>query len=60
MEDRDPIICWNCGGTGCHPYLNSSCSICHGTGEITEDCEDARYTFAFEDNATDRYEAAYM
>lgn len=35
--------------------------MCKGTGRITEDCEDDRYTFFnTEDNATDRYEAAYM
>lgn len=59
MEDKDPIICWYCGGTGCHPYDGGRCTLCHGTGEITEDCEDDRYTFCTEDNATDRYEAAW-
>ena len=58
MEDKDPILCWNCGGTGLHPYLNSCCPICHGSGEITEDCEDDRYAFRLDDNATERYEAA--
>ena len=58
MEDKDPIICPHCGGNGMHPYLPAACKYCHGTGEITEDCEDDRYTFMFEDNATDRYEAA--
>jgi DnaJ-class molecular chaperone len=60
MDDKDPILCWHCGGSGIHPYLNSVCDICHGKGEITEDCEDDRYSSMFEDNATDRYEAAYM
>ena len=60
MEDKDPIICPHCGGNGMHPYLPAACKYCRGTDEITEDCEDDRYTFMFEDNATDRYEAAYL
>jgi DnaJ-class molecular chaperone len=60
MEDKDPIICPYCNGAGFHPYNpNWRCHHCHGTGHITEDCEDDRYAFCTEDNATDRYEAAY-
>lgn len=44
MEDKDPIICPHCGGTGMHPYLSATCKFCQGTGEITDDgCFDDRY-----------------
>ena len=44
MEDYEPIICPECGGTGVHPWKNSSCRNCNGTGEITQDeCFDDRY-----------------
>lgn len=60
MEDKDPIICPRCNGAGFHPYNpNWRCPVCNGRGEITEDCEDDRYTFFnTEDNATERLEAA--
>lgn len=43
MEDNDPIICPDCGGTGMHPYLSDACRTCHGTGELTDDVYDERY-----------------
>ena len=44
MDDNDPILCPECGGTGLHPYLPQTCRKCNGTGEITEDgCFDDRY-----------------
>ena len=60
MEDKDPIICPYCGGTGSHPWRNAWCKHCHGTGEITEDCEDDRYSFKYDESRERRYEAAYL
>ena len=59
MEDKDPIICPYCGGTGSHPWMNAQCSFCHGTGEITEDCEDDRYSFHYDESRDRRCEAAF-
>ena len=42
--EPEPIICPDCGGTGCHPYLQAACRRCKGTGEIGDDCYDERYT----------------
>ena len=36
MNDPDPILCPECGGTGLHPWKN-------GTGELTDDTYDERY-----------------
>lgn len=48
-EDRDDenIICPDCGGTGFHRYLNTTCRTCRGKGmlldgyEYDEDYDDA-------------------
>lgn len=42
-DDRNPIICPYCGGTGSHPWLNAFCTFCKGTGELTDDVYDERY-----------------
>ena len=42
-EDPDPILCPECGGTGMHPWKNSTCKYCHGTGELTDGVYDDRY-----------------
>lgn len=42
-EDPDPILCPECGGTGMHPWKNSTCRYCHGTGELTDGVYDDRY-----------------
>ena len=42
-NEPEPIMCPDCGGTGCHPYLQASCRRCHGSGEIGDDCYDERY-----------------
>lgn len=41
--EKDPIICPDCGGTGLHPWKNSRCTTCNGTGELTDDVYDDRY-----------------
>lgn len=38
-KEDEGIICPECGGTGSHPYLNRSCSRCHGTGLIQDSYE---------------------
>jgi DnaJ-class molecular chaperone len=45
-DDREPIICPDCGGTGSHPWKNSFCRRCNGTGEIEDDTCDRRYKIA--------------
>jgi len=52
-DDRDPIICPHCGGTGCHPWKSATCRYCNGTGELTDDVYDDRYKVT-------RYRAAYV
>lgn len=42
--DSDPILCPECGGTGLHPWANTTCRFCNGTGELTDDVYDERYT----------------
>lgn len=41
----EPIMCWECGGTGMHPWKNAECRTCGGSGEITPDIHDPRYVF---------------
>lgn len=43
MNDPDPILCPECGGTGLHPWKNGTCTRCNGTGELTDDTYDERY-----------------
>lgn len=43
MNDPDPILCPECGGTGLHPWKNATCRRCNGTGELTDDTYDERY-----------------
>lgn len=42
-DDPDPILCPECGGTGLHPWKNSICRRCNGTGELADDTYDERY-----------------
>lgn len=43
MEQED-TICPDCGGTGCHPWKNSSCRTCGGSGHIeARNSFDSRY-----------------
>lgn len=42
-DDRNPVICPECGGTGSHPWKAGFCPKCHGTGELGEDINDERY-----------------
>ena len=51
MEDREPIICPDCGGTGSHPWMNAFCKRCGGPGELDGEAYDDRYTIT-------RYRAA--
>lgn len=55
-NDRDPIICPECGGTGSHPWKQSFCRRCNGTGEITDDVHDERYTLTRYRATSDRLE----
>ena len=34
INEPEPIICPDCGGTGMHPWLNQTCRTCGGTGEL--------------------------
>ena len=43
LYEPEPVLCYNCGGTGLHPYLNGTCRTCNGTGELTDDVYDDRY-----------------
>lgn len=42
-DDRNSVICPECGGTGSHPWKAGFCPKCHGTGELGEDINDERY-----------------
>lgn len=42
-HDYEPVICPECGGTGCHPWKAEVCTKCNGTGELTDDVYDERY-----------------
>jgi RecJ-like exonuclease len=46
LNDKEPVICYECGGTGMHPWKNESCPICFGTGELTDEVFDTRYKIA--------------
>ena len=42
-EDKDPILCPDCGGTGMHPWKACTCRKCNGTGELDGETYDERY-----------------
>lgn len=42
-HDYEPVLCPECGGTGCHPWKAEVCRKCNGTGELTDDVYDERY-----------------
>lgn len=38
--EPEPVLCYNCGGSGLHPYAQACCPVCNGTGHLTDDVYD--------------------
>lgn len=41
--EPEPVLCYNCGGSGLHPYAQACCPVCNGTGHLTDDVYDDIY-----------------